>query len=216
MMSISLSSFQMNDSYDLPSEPRLSNALHLSRPIPQSRTKMSQKKRLPPTPPDVASILLSLDDTVPLDGTDRILFLKNSLSSFDCLDPIIDANTNIYPTPQLVEHSSAYVNEDILPSNQSDNDDFYVIPRQENLPICDTYHSLPDGNSSDANQFYAAPPTFARNFVLESNVSFDDSQDISLDTVPDLVNDPSTNNTVYYSYPDHQPITVNIQFAFRE
>jgi len=58
----------MNDSYDIPSEPRLSNALHLSRPIPQSRTKMKQKKRLPPTPPDTTPVFLGLDDTVPLDG----------------------------------------------------------------------------------------------------------------------------------------------------
>lgn len=62
----------MNDSYDIPSEPRLSNVLHLSRPIPQSRTKMSQKKRLPPTPPEGSLMLLSLDDTVPLDGNTRI------------------------------------------------------------------------------------------------------------------------------------------------
>jgi hypothetical protein len=58
----------MNDSYDIPSEPRLSNTLHLSRPIPQSRTKMKQKKRLPPSPPDATPIALGLDDTVPLDG----------------------------------------------------------------------------------------------------------------------------------------------------
>lgn len=57
----------MNDSYDIPSEPRLSNSLHLNRPTPQSRTKMKQKKRSPPLPPDVTPFL-SLDDTVPLDG----------------------------------------------------------------------------------------------------------------------------------------------------
>lgn len=133
------------------------------------------------------------------------------------LDPIIDINANTYPTPQLVEYLSAYVNEDVRSSNQSDNDDFYVIPRQEHPPICDTYHSLPDENSSSdaSNQFYAAPLTFAKNFVLESNLSFDDRQDISLDTVPDVIIDPSaSNNTVYYSYPDHQPITVNIRFVF--
>ena len=62
----------MNDSYDIPSEPRLSNALHLTRPTPQSRTKMSHKKRLPPTPPDGSSMVLGLDDTVPLDGNERI------------------------------------------------------------------------------------------------------------------------------------------------
>jgi hypothetical protein len=58
----------MNDSYDIPSEPRLSHALHLGRPTPQLRTKMKQKKRLPPTPPDTTPIFLGLDDTVPLDG----------------------------------------------------------------------------------------------------------------------------------------------------
>jgi len=58
----------MNDSFDLPSEPRLCNALHLTRPTPQSRTKMKQKKRLPPTPPESLPVFLGLDDTVPLDG----------------------------------------------------------------------------------------------------------------------------------------------------
>jgi hypothetical protein len=58
----------MDDSYNLPSEPRLSNTLHLSRPTPRARTKMTQKRRLPPTPPDTTPIFLNLDDTVPLDG----------------------------------------------------------------------------------------------------------------------------------------------------
>ncbi len=59
----------MNDSYDIPSEPRLSNILHLSRPPPpQSRTKMKQKKRLSPLSSDITPMFLGLDDTVPLDG----------------------------------------------------------------------------------------------------------------------------------------------------
>jgi hypothetical protein len=119
------------------------------------------------------------------------------------LDSIVD----IYPT----QHSSSYVNEP-LASNHSDIDDFYVMPRQENLPVCDTYNSLPDTNPIDPAQIYVTPPTFSKNFVLESNLSFDDSQDISnisLDTVPDLITDASTNNTVYYSYPDQQSTMVN-------
>ena len=86
------------------------------------------------------------------------------------------------------------------------------MPRQENLPVCDTYNSLPDINPTDPAQIYVTPPTFSKNFVLESNLSFDDSQDIaniSLDTVPDLITDASTNNTVYYSYPGQQSATVN-------
>lgn len=59
----------MNDSYDIPSEPRLSNELHLNRPIPQARSKMKQKKRTPPRPPDSpSSSVLGLDDTMPLEG----------------------------------------------------------------------------------------------------------------------------------------------------
>lgn len=59
----------MNESYDLPSEPRLSNTLHLNRPTPQSRFKTKQTRRLPPpTPTDLITSALGLDDTVPLDG----------------------------------------------------------------------------------------------------------------------------------------------------
>ena len=58
----------MNESYDIPSEPRLSNTLYLNRPTPHSRTKMKQRKRLPPTLPDATPLFLGLDDTVPLDG----------------------------------------------------------------------------------------------------------------------------------------------------
>ena len=97
------------------------------------------------------------------------------------------------------------------------------MPRQENPPICNTYNTVTYSsdddqpstppNPADTAQFYATPPTFAKNFVLESNLSFDDSQDvpnISLDSVPDLINNNiSTTNDVYYSYPDQQTIGVN-------
>jgi hypothetical protein len=90
------------------------------------------------------------------------------------------------------------------------------MPRQENPHTCDTYNTLPeDTNPSDIAQFYATPPAFAKNFVLDSNLSFDDSQDIpnvSLDSVPDLITDPSTTNDVYYSYPEPQTVTVNRHF----
>jgi hypothetical protein len=101
------------------------------------------------------------------------------------------------------------------------------MPRQENLPICDTYNTLTISsqdnnpstppNPSDTAQFYATPPTFAKNFVLEANLSFDDSQDVpnvSLDSVPDLINDTSTSNFIYYSYPEQQSIAVNNRFFF--
>jgi len=145
----------------------------------------------------------------------------------DYLDSTIDMNSNDYSTPQFSEHSTSYVNQP-LPSNNFEIDDFYVIPRQENLPTCDTYNTLTNSpqdnnpstppNPSDTAQFYATPPTFAKNFVLESNLSFDDSQDvpnISLDSVPDLINDTSTTYATYYSYPEQQETTtVNNRFIF--
>ncbi len=140
------------------------------------------------------------------------------------LDSTIDMNPNDYSIPQFTEHSTSYVNQP-LPSNNCETHDFYVIPRQENLPICDTLTNSPQDNNpstppnpSDTAQFYATPPTFAKNFVLESNLSFDDSQDvqnISLDSVPDLINDTSTTNAIYYSYPEQQEsTTVNNRFIF--
>ncbi|CAF3591202.1 unnamed protein product [Adineta steineri] len=196
----------MNDSYDIPSEPRLSNTLYLNRPTPQSRTKMKLKKRLPPTPPDTLPVFLGLDDTVPLD------------------DSSINNHANIYSIQQSTEHSIPYVNQ-LISSNNPENDDFYVMPRQENPLSCDTYNILTNTNQdndprtppnpSDLTQFYATPPTFAKNFVLESNLSFDDSQDIpniSLDTVPDVIIDTSTNNDIYYSYPEQQIISVETLF----
>ena len=60
----------MNESYDIPSEPLLSNTLHLTRATPRSRSKTRQsKRRPPPTPVDPSTEpSLGLDDTVPLDG----------------------------------------------------------------------------------------------------------------------------------------------------
>ncbi|CAF0775359.1 unnamed protein product [Rotaria sordida] len=197
----------MNDSYDIPSEPRLSNTLQLSRPPPQSRTKMKQKQKLPSTPSDTTPIFLGLDDTVPFD------------------DSTIDTHSNIYSTPQLVQNSTPYVNQ-LYSSNNLIHDDFYVMPRQENLSTCDTYNTLVNSiqndnsftppNLSETTQFYATPPTFTKNFILESNLSFDDSQDvpnISLDSVPDLVNSISTTTTSdsYYSYPTQQVVTTQRQ-----
>ena len=92
------------------------------------------------------------------------------------------------------------------------------MPRQENLPPCDTLMtSSQDNNPSDNAQIYATPPAFAKNFIIDSNLSFDDSEDtpnVSLDIVPDLITDPSATNDIYYSYPDHQTITVNSQMLF--
>ncbi|CAF3403123.1 unnamed protein product [Rotaria sp. Silwood1] len=191
----------MNDSYDIPSEPRLSNTLQLSRPPPQSRTRMKQKMKLPSTPSEITPIFLGLDDTVPLD------------------DSTDETNSNIYLTPQLIQNSIPYVNQ-LCSSNNLINDDFYVMPRQENLSSCDTYKTLVTStqndypstslNSFETAQIYSTPPTFSKNFVLESNLSFDDSQDvpnISLDSVPDLINDISTTNDIYYSYPEQQVTT---------
>ncbi len=47
-------------SFDLPSEPRLSNSILKNRPIPLARTKMKQRRKLNPS--------ISLDDPVPFDG----------------------------------------------------------------------------------------------------------------------------------------------------
>ena len=71
----------MNDSYDIPSEPRLSNILQLSRPPPQSRTKMKQKKKLQTIPSDTESIFLGLDDTVPLDGKQSLITIRSIFHS---------------------------------------------------------------------------------------------------------------------------------------
>jgi hypothetical protein len=142
------------------------------------------------------------------------------------LDSTLDTNSNVYSNPELTQHSSSYVNHP-FPSNNSEVDGFYVTPRQENLPICDTHNTITSSsednnpstppNPADIAQFYATPPTFSKNFVLESNLSFDDSQDvqnISLDSVPDILNDTSTTNIVYYSYPEQQSVTVNHSFSF--
>lgn len=130
-------------------------------------------------------------------------------------------NSNIYLTSQLIENSSPYVNES-FPTNNHIPDDFYCMPRQEDHPICDTYNTIVNSNENkspstppnafDNGHIYSSPPIFSKNFVIESNLSFDDSQDIpnvSLDSVPDLINDIPTTNDVYYSYPESQIITVS-------
>lgn len=134
------------------------------------------------------------------------------------LDPPNHINSNDYCTPQSIEHSTSYVNELNL-SNHSDIDDFYVMPRQEDLPLCDTHNPLTNSSENtyptDSNPIYVAPPTFSKNFVVESNLSFDDSQDIpniSLDSVPDLISNIPTDNNIYYSYPEQQSIIVNKYF----
>ena len=76
----------MSESYDIPSEPRLSNTLHLTRATPRSRSKTRQNKRLPPaTPVDPSNEqFLGLDDTVPLDGK------KDTHKSIDFDNDFID------------------------------------------------------------------------------------------------------------------------------
>ena len=88
------------------------------------------------------------------------------------------------------------------------------MPRQENLPVCDLYNSLPDNNPPDPAQIYVTPPACSKNLILESSIASDDSQNISLDTVPDLITEPSTNNTAYYSHPTQQSVTVNSYLFF--
>ncbi|CAF4528712.1 unnamed protein product, partial [Rotaria socialis] len=159
---------------------------------------MKSKKKLLFTPSDSTPISLDLDDTVPLD------------------DSTIDMNSNIYLSSQFIENSSSYVNE-LDPPNNPLPDDFYAIPRQKDRPICDTYNTIVNSaedvspstppNGFENGHIYATPPTFSKNFVIESNVSFDDSQDvpnISLDSVPDLINDIPNKNDIYYSYPEPQ------------
>jgi hypothetical protein len=46
----------MDDSFDLPSEPRLSNSLLKNRPVPAARKRIKRKENI------------GLDDAVPLDG----------------------------------------------------------------------------------------------------------------------------------------------------
>lgn len=140
---------------------------------------------------------------------------------FSILDSNADSNPNLYLTPQLNNNFSAYVNH-IFPSNDQIDDDFYVMPRQVTHPICDkntnSENSIQNKNSTiplESSQIYATPPTFSKNFVTESNLSFDDSQDvpnISLDSVPDLINDTPTTNDIYYSYPEQQVVVVNTFF----
>lgn len=137
------------------------------------------------------------------------------------LDPSIDSHSNAYassiPSAATVTHSAPYVNQ-FLTSQTIDDDNFYVMPRQEtphfnemsSPQISKSDDSSPSTppNLSEPHPFYATPPAFANNFVLESNLSFDDSEDlptVTLDTVPDLTNGKSSaSNDIYYSYPDHQ------------
>lgn len=142
------------------------------------------------------------------------------------LDSTIDPVPKEYSSLPFSTHSTAYVNE--MPLSKSlDDGDFYVTPRQENPPTEKNSSPLPDTSEdeapltpthpSDTVQFYAIPPPFARNFVLESNLSFDDSQDIpsvSLDSVPDLIDGVPPNNDIYYSYPEVQVKPVRMGFVF--
>ena len=97
-------------------------------------------------------------------------------------------------------------------------DDFYVMPRQENLSSCDTLvnfaqdnYSLTQLNPIETEQCYATLPTFAKNFSLESNLSFDDSQNVSLDSVPDLINNHTSIINDSYSKP--QTTSVSLFFS---
>jgi hypothetical protein len=66
----------MNDSFDLPSEPRLSNSALKNRPIPPNvRTRMKQKNQ--------KAVKIGLDDAVPLDGKYRFFpFFFSITTSF--------------------------------------------------------------------------------------------------------------------------------------
>jgi len=56
----------MDYSFDLPSEPRLSNSIFKNRPIPLARTKMKQRNK--------TFRSIGLDDIVPLNG--KLIFIK--------------------------------------------------------------------------------------------------------------------------------------------
>ena len=130
------------------------------------------------------------------------------------VDSHAEQNPNLYSTPPCASHSASYVNQ-TFPSTTND---FYVMPRQENPLLDDADNGLvysfddhPPStalHSSDRLQLYAIPPTFAKNFVLESNLSFDDSQDapsVSLDVVPDLIADAPLVDDTSYAYPELPP-----------
>lgn len=51
----------MDESFDLPCEPCLSNTILKNRPMPLARTKMQQRKNIP-------SQTIGLDDPVPLES----------------------------------------------------------------------------------------------------------------------------------------------------
>ena len=121
---------------------------------------------------------------------------------------------NVYSSLPIELHSAAYINQS-LPLKTMNNDEFYVVPREENSIIsgADTNPQSADddtdsfNNPTDSAQFYAVPPNYSKNFVLQTNLSFDDSQDVtsvSLDCVPDLNQTLSNTNGVYYSYPEQQ------------
>lgn len=128
------------------------------------------------------------------------------------VDSHAEQNPNLYSTPPCASHSTSYVNQ-TFPSTTND---FYVMPRQEN-PLLDDglVYSFDEHrpsttlHSSERPQLYAVPPTFAKNFVLESNLSFDDSQDtasISLDAVPDLTAEAPLVNDTSYAYSELPPV----------
>jgi hypothetical protein len=56
----------MDYSFDLPSEPRLSNSIFKNRPVPLARTKMKQRNK--------TFLSIGLDDIVPLNG--KLIFIK--------------------------------------------------------------------------------------------------------------------------------------------
>lgn len=121
-----------------------------------------------------------------------------------------DSNSTVYSSIPSVSHSTSYVNQ-CLTAETINEENFYVMPRQENPHTNEnsTELSSTPPNPTDTAQIYATPPSFAKNFVLESNVSFDDRDDlpsVSLDTVPDLINgNSSSTNDIYYSYPQAPP-----------
>lgn len=120
----------------------------------------------------------------------------------------------------VTEHSSSSYVNDCLPLDHSNSDNFYVMPRETIIPTVDSsecLHTTTPPNSLDPAQIYVTPPAFSRNFILESNLSFDDSQDIpniSLDCIPDLDPKSQTDDSTYYSYPEQQSTSSVIKANF--
>lgn len=106
-------------------------------------------------------------------------------------------------------HTSNYTNE-TFPLRKLSDDQFYVLPREHIRKEID-FNSKTLENTVDAQEIYAVPSNFSQNFVLESNVSFDDSEELSsvcLDSVPELISSESNSHEIYYSHPEQRTRSV--------